>query len=368
MKKVLILVNHDVAIYNTRRELVEQLLADGYEVMISSPYGERIDDLIAMGCKYLEISMKRHGTNIFEEMALLRRYFKLIDELKPDVVLTYNTKPNIYGGLACRIKKVPYIANITGLGTAVAGEGIIKDIMVRLYRSAFKTVSCVFFQNDDNLRFLLDKIIAVKKYRLLPGSGVNLDYFHPLDYPGDDTVEFLFISRIMKEKGIDLYLEAARYIREKYPNTVFHICGFCEEAYEDKLHDMQERGIIVYHGMVRDVRSVLSRVHCIVHPSFYPEGLSNALLEGAASARPIITTDRAGCREVVDDGVNGYLFKKRSADELIDRIERFISLPYEEKKNMGIEGRKKVQAGFDRRIVVEKYREELLRICWGESI
>jgi len=131
---------------------------------------------------------------------------------------------------------------------------------------------------------------------------------------------------------------------------------------------MQERGIIVYHGMVRDVRSVLSRVHCIVHPSFYPEGLSNALLEGAASARPIITTDRAGCREVVDDGVNGYLFKKRSADELIDRIERFISLPYEEKKNMGIEGRKKVQAGFDRRIVVEKYREELLRICWGESI
>ena len=363
MKKILIMVNHDVAIYNSRKELVEQLLDEGFEVIISSPYGERIDDLIAIGCGYSEISMNRHGTNIIEEMVLLFQYFKLISNIKPNAVLTFTIKPNIYGGIVCRFKKIPYIANITGLGTAVDNNGLMQKLTVKLYKIAFKRINCVFFQNNENLMFFNNKKIAIHKGKLIPGSGVNLEYFHLQEYPKDDSVEFVFISRIMREKGIDLYLEAARYIREMYPNTVFHICGFCEEAYEEKLYEMQHKGIIIYHGMIRDVRKILSNIHCLIHPTFYPEGLSNVLLEGAASARPIITTNRAGCREVVVNGVNGYLIEEKSTSELIEKIELFLKLSYEEKKRMGIEGRKKVQAEYDRKIVVNKYWEELLRIC-----
>jgi len=307
MKRVLILVNHDVVIYNFRRELVERLLADGYEVYISSPYGERIDELIGMGCKYIEASIACHRTNIIEELKLLSCYKKIIKDVNPDIVLSYTIKPNIYGGMACKSLKVPYISNITGLGTAVEKDGLMQKISIVFYKIAFKKISCVFFKNTENRQFFIDKKIAVDKHRLIPGSGVNLEHFKVLEYPSEETTEFVFISRIMKEKGIDQYLEAAEHIRSKYPDTRFHICGFCEEAYEDKLKMLQDKGIVIYHGMLRDVREILKETHCTIHPTYYPEGMSNVLLESTACGRPIITTDRSGCREVVDDGVNGYV-------------------------------------------------------------
>jgi len=180
-----------------------------------------------------------------------------------------------------------------------------------------------------------------------------------MEYPGGNKTEFAFISRIMKEKGADQYLEAAERIKEKYPDTVFHVCGFCEEAYEERLSKLQKEGIIVYHGMVRDVRTIIKNMHCIIHPTYYPEGLSNVLLEASASGRPIITTNRSGCREVIDDGVNGFVAEQKNADDLVEKIESFLALNYEEKKQMGIEGRKKVEKEFDRQIVVDKYMKEL---------
>ena len=356
------LVNHDVVIYNFRKELVERLLEDGYEVIISSPYGERIDDLVQMGCKYIEATLSRHGTNILEELKLLTHYRKIIKEVKPDVVLSYTIKPNIYGGMACRALKVPYIANITGLGTAVENAGIMQKISISLYKLAFKKINCAFFQNTENMQFFIDNNIAIGKHRLVPGSGVNLEQFQPLSYPNDNTIEFVFISRIMKEKGIDQYLEAAEVIRVKYPNTRFHVCGFCEQAYEDKLNNFQERGIIIYHGMVRDIRVILENTHCTIHPTYYPEGLSNILLESSACARPIITTDRSGCREVVDDEVNGYIIEQKNTQSLIEKIEKFILLDKATKKHMGLSGRKKVENEFDRQIVVEAYLEEILKV------
>lgn len=367
MKKVLILVNHDMVIYNFRKELVERLLKEKYEVYISSPYGERIDDLVAMGCKYIEAKIARHGTNFIEELKLLCYYKKIIKANKPDVILCYTIKPNIYGGIACRILKVPYIANITGLGTAVENKGLMQYITTALYRIAFKKINCIFFQNTENRQFFIDKNISVDKHRLVPGSGVNLEHFSVLDYPSDETIEFAFISRIMKEKGIDQYIEAAEYIRNKYPNTRFHICGFCEELYEDELKGLQEKGIIIYHGMQRDVRIILAKTHCTIHPSYYPEGISNVLLESAACGRPIITTNRSGCREVVDDGVNGFIVEKKNSKDLIEKIEKFLKLTYEEKKQMGLAGRKKVEREFDRLIVVEAYIEEIEKI-YGVSL
>ncbi|PAV31094.1 glycosyltransferase family 1 protein [Virgibacillus profundi] len=354
-KKVLILVNHDVVIYNFRLELVEKLLEDGYEVFISSPYGERIDDLVNIGCKYIEATINRHGLNVYQEWKLLKYYKKIMKQIKPDVVLTYTIKPNIYGGLAAKSLRIPYIANITGLGTAVENEGIMQKVSVALYKAAFQKVSKVFFQNEENRQFFVNNKIAIGKHEVIPGSGVNLKHFNLLEYPSSSIVEFVFISRIMKEKGIEQYIEAAKYIRANYPFTKFHILGFCEGDYEEELNSLEKEDILQYHGMQRDIRKFLSTSHCTIHPTYYPEGMSNVLLESAASGRPIITTNRSGCREIVDEGINGYLVEQKNSENLIRKIEEFISLSHEQKSEMGLAGRKKVEREFDRQIVVNAY-------------
>src|SRR5699024_3411538 len=266
-KKVLILVNHDVVIYNFRLELVERLLEEKYDVYISSPYGERIDDLSSLGCKYIETDVNRHGLNIYQEWKMLRTYKKMIKDVNPHIVLTYNIKPNIYGAIAAKSFGVPVLANITGLGTAVENNGMMQKVSVALYKYAFRNISKVFFQNKEYQQFFIDHKIALGKHELLPGSGVNLERFPLLKYPNNSTIEFVFISRIMKEKGINQYIEAARYIRRKYTNTRFHVLGFCEEDYEEGLNKLHEQGVIIYHGMQRDVKKFLENAHCTIHPT-----------------------------------------------------------------------------------------------------
>lgn len=366
-KKVLILVNHDVVIYNFRKELIERLLSEGMKVIISSPYGERIDDLVAMGCEYIEITMERHGINPLKELKLLADYKSLMRQVNPDIVLTYTIKPNIYGGLAAKNFGIPYIANITGLGTAVEKDGILQKVTVALYKTAFSKIQKVFFQNTENMEFFKDNNIVVDRHELVPGSGVNLDHFQVLDYPSEETIEFVFISRIMKEKGIDQFIKAAEFITKKYENTKFHVCGFCEESYEDHLIELETRGVLTYHGMVRDVRSILSMTHCTIHPTYYPEGISNVLLESSASGRPLITTDRSGCREVVDNEITGYIVKQKDSNDLIEKVERFIALTQDEKRKMGINGRMKMEQQFDRGIVVNAYIEEIEN-SWSENV
>lgn len=359
MKTVLFLVNHDVVIYNFRRELVERLLEERYEVIISSPYGERIELLKNMGCKYREIKFDRHGINPIAEFKLIKYYKELIKEIKPDMVFSYTIKPNIYGAVACAKYNVPCVANITGLGSAVENSGILQKITIMMYRKAFKKVQTIFVQNEENKQFFINNKISAHKLRLLPGSGVNLKYFDVLDYPKDDTIEFVFISRIMKEKGIDQYLQMATYISNKYKNTRFYICGFCEEEYEEILNEYEKRGIIKYHGLIMDIREVLANTHCTIHPTYYPEGMSNVLLESCACGRPIITTDRSGCKEIVEDGINGYMVKQRDTQDLINAVEKFLSLTNDERKKMGQMGREKVVNEFDRNIIIEEYMKEL---------
>lgn len=361
MKRVLFLVNHDVVIYNFRLEIVERLLKEGHEVIISSPYGERIELLKELGCQYIEVQLERHGTNPVRELQLLWYYKKLIARVKPDMIFSYTIKPNLYGAIAAGMNHVPIVANITGLGTAVEGKGLLQKGMVWFYKMAFGKVQTVFVQNTENRQYFIDNHITVDKLKLLPGSGVNLERFCVLDYPTDEKVEFVFISRIMKEKGIDQYLDAAKYIRQKYPQTMFHICGFCEEEYEETLKALEDKGIIKYHGLIMDVKEVLKFTHCTIHPTYYPEGLSNVLLESSACGRPIITTDRSGCREVIDDGVNGYMIPQKDSEALIAAIEKFLALSNEERKAMGLAGRKKVEKEFDRQIVVDAYMKELER-------
>jgi galacturonosyltransferase len=235
--------------------------------------------------------------------------------------------------------------------------------MIALYRKAAARTSCLFFQNEENEEFFEKHHMYHGKKRLVPGSGVNLDRWYLMDYPSDaQGVEFLFIGRVIKEKGIEEYLELAKRIRREYPNTVFHVLGPCDDDYEELLAEYQKRGIVQYHGMVPDTREYLKHAHCTILPSYYPEGISNALLESAACGRPLITTNRSGCREAVEDGKTGFLFEPRNREQLFDCVRRFLKLDNGTRKQMGIAGRRKMEREFNRKIVIDAYMDEIERV------
>lgn len=360
--KILVLANFGMGLYNFRKELLEELISQNHDVYISLPNDEYVPMLKKIGCKFIDTPINRRGTNPLTDLKLLFNYVKLLNNIKPDIVLTYTIKPNIYGGLACRLSNISYISNITGLGTAVVNGGLLQRITLFLYKLSLKKAKCVFFQNKENEELFIKRKIVSGNHQLIPGSGVNLEQYSLMEYPKDIVINFLFISRVMKEKGIDQYLDAATHIKEKYHNTTFHIVGFCEEEYEEKLKDMQGKGIIKFHGKQSDVREFHKISHCTIHPTYYPEGMSNVLLESAACGRPIITTDRSGCREIVEDRMNGYIVKQENSQDLIVKIEEFLCLTYEEKRVMGKLGRNKVEKEFDRQYVVGAYIEEINHI------
>ena len=360
MKKILIICNSCIGLYKFRKELLDKLLLEGNEVYINTPYDniEILNSLYKMDIKIFESHINRRGINPFEDMKLLLEYFSIIRRIKPNYVLTYTIKPNLYGGLMCKILKVPYLINVTGLGTSIENEGLLKKILIFFYKNIMKRAKVVFFQNESNKEFFT-KLNFSFNYKIIPGSGVNLDYYRYQKYPENEIIKFVFVARIMKEKGIEQYFEAAKYIKEKYPNTQFHICGFCEQEYEDKIKELSDKGIVIYHGLVVDMREIYQNIHCVIHPTFYPEGLSNVLLEASALGRPIITTNRPGCREVVIEGKNGFLILEKSDEDLIKKIEKFLKLSWNKKKELGLYGRKHVEENFNRDTVIKYYLEEL---------
>lgn len=360
MKRILVLVNRDFVLYNFRLELVERLLQEKYEVYICLPYGEKVDKLMKMGCRFLPITIDKRGKNPLKDVKLIRSYQKIFKQIKPDMILMYTTKVNIYAGIIAGRMKIPYLMNISGLGTAVEYESPIQKFMITLYRMAARHADCLFFQNTENLAFFQKHKMYDGDCRLIPGSGVNVERWRLMEYPDDtDSVEFLFIARVIKEKGIEEYLGAAKQIKAEYPDAVFHVLGPCDGEYEDILREYEENGIIQYHGMVQDTREYLKRAHCTIHPSYYPEGISNVLLESAACGRPVITTNRSGCRETVEDGVTGFLFEQKNREQLIERIRMFMKMSNEERRKMGLAGRKKMEREFDRGIVIEAYMKQI---------
>lgn len=356
--KVLIVANADIGLYKFRKELLEELVKEN-DVYIVLPRGEFYEELVAIGCHYIVTELDRHGTNPIKEFKVVSLYKKIIKEINPNIVFTYTIKPNVYAGMACASLGVPYVASVTGLGTAVEKPGPMQFLTVNLYKYGLRKAQKVFFQNTENRDFMVSKGAIEGPYDMLPGSGVNLNNYTVSEYPNGDTVDFVFVSRIMKEKGIEQYLEAAKEIRKRHPETRFHICGFCEQTYEEELKKLHTDGTIVYHGLVKDMAAIYRQMSCTIHPTYYPEGLSNVLLESAASGRPIITTNRSGCREVVDNGVNGYVVEEKNSEDLIDKVELFLSKSVEERKQMGLSGRKKVEKEFNRQIVIGKYLAEM---------
>lgn len=356
--KILLLANNCTGLLSFRREVVEELVKQGYEVVVHLPDDERIKELESLGCRVVRsCNLVRKGKNPLKDLHLLKEYKSLIRSENPSAVLTYTIKPNIYGGLASKSLDIPYIVNITGLGSAVENPGILQKITVALYRSAMRKANTIFFQNDANREFFAKRNINNAVHRLIPGSGVNLSHHALRPYPEDDVpVRFLFISRLMKEKGIEEYFACAEHFKGR---GEFHILGACEEDYAQKLKQLEADGIVKYYGKQNDVRPFIAEAHCLIHPTYYPEGMSNVVLESAAAGRPVITTDRPGCREAVVDGTTGFLVQERNREELFEAVERFLSLPYEQKRNMGLKGRQKMEHEFDRRIVVEAYLDAI---------
>lgn len=360
-KRLLILSNSYIGLYSFRKEVFQAFLDAGYRVFISCPIDEpeKAKWFDNIGCKIIDTPFNRKGTNPLKDLKLVFCYWRIIKAVKPLVVLSYTIKPNLYGGMACQLTGAPQIANITGLGSAVENPGWLQKLTIILYKLGLRKAKKVFFQNRTNMEFCESHKMVKGNLALIPGSGVNLGYHSFQDYPADGTIRFVFISRLLKEKGIEEYFGAAVNIKSKFPDTEFHIVGPCEDAYEDPLKQLQDSNTIIYHGLQADVRPFIGAAHCTVHPSFYPEGMSNVLLESCATGRPIITTDRPGCREIVDDGINGFVVKQQDTDDLTAKIEKFIALPHEKKKEMGLAARRKVESEFDRNIVIKVYLDAI---------
>lgn len=361
MAKVLFLVNQDGTLFNFRRELVFELLDKGYEVYINSPYGPKLDPFLEKGAKFIDLKIDRRGVNIFKEAKVVLDYFRIIRKVKPDVVLTYTSKCSVYGGLVCSFLRVPYIINNCGLFDPNRFGKWMEIFLNICYKLTYSKAACLMYQNKTEQDYLNSKVSGKPHYRLLPGSGVNLDRFQPVEYPADGVIKFVIICRIQKEKGIEEYLSAAKTIKTKYPNTEFHIIGGYDEYYQKAVEDAQQNGYVIYHGAVPDVRPYVQEMHCVVNPSYH-EGMSNVILEGNALCRPAIASDCMGCNDIITHGYNGLLARVADAEDLTNQIEHFVLLSYEEKKKMGENARRNVEGNFDRTIVTNAYLEEIERI------
>lgn len=365
MPKILILVNDNSTIYNFRRELLARLVNDHYKVFISVPSHPRNNEFVKMGCEVVETGINRFGTNPIQELGVVWKYIRLIWKVKPDVVLTYTGKPNIYGSLACQVCKVPYINNVTGLGSIFQSENLIKKIMLLLQKRAYRKSACVFFQNLGNKKYFEDQKIVGTNTALLPGSGVNLDLHKLEPWPESEIVRFIVVSRLRKDKGFDELFEAIPDVCKHYPNVEFHIAGwFEEEEYREPLEFMQKNFPVFYHGdqPQEKVHELIASCHCMIHPSWH-EGMANVLLEAAATGRPCLTSNIHGCKEAIDEEITGFLFEVKNRQSLTAVMLKFLALPQEKKKEMGRAGRKKIEREFDRNFVINTYVEQIERIC-----
>lgn len=359
-KRILILSNHFITLYNFRKELIQRLNGEGHEVFISMPKSDENKFFIGMGCKIIDTSVDRRGINPIRDFILILKYIRIMIAVKPDIVFSYTIKPNIYGSIASNITGYKQVNNITGTGGIFINKSIVGELVKILYKISIKNSYKVFFQNKGDKEFFIKNKLIKRNYETIPGSGVNLTEFQVSELPFEENINFIFIGRVMKLKGIDQYIEMAKVIKKEYPNTNFYIAGFIEEnEYKTIINDYDSKGIINYIGFQKDIKSWIEKCHCTILPSHGGEGISNALLESAAMGRICIVSNISGSSDVVEDEVTGYLFEPGNSNALINKVKKFIELSNEEKKQMGLIGRAKVEREFDREMVIAKYTCEL---------
>ena len=369
---IALLTNNDDDIYCFRKELIEAIIDSGYEMLISCPDGEKFELMKHISYRYDDPVIDRRGTNIVADAKLFIHYFKLFIKNKPSVVLTYTAKPNVYAGLAAWLLGIPVISNVTGFGSVLNEGGFKQKLIMTLFKFAFRRSACVMFQNSTNMKLAEESGMVKGDHKLIPGSGVNTERYPLQPYPdgGDgksgEKVVFNYIGRILHDKGVDDYIEAAKRIKTEYPETEFNMLGFIEPTemhYKDILAELEEKDIVKYRGSQKDIKPFVSASHATIHPSTYGEGMSNVLLESASSGRPIISTDNPGCQETFIDSETGLLYHGGDVDALCNQIIKFLALPNEERKSMGKKGREYIKANFSRDIVIKAYLEKINSLC-----
>lgn len=368
---ILMTVNAAWNIWNFRRPLVEALTGDGHRITVLAPPDDAVPELGRLGCRVRPLEMSVKGLNPLEDLKLQRRFGRIFREEQPDAVLSYTIKNNIFGARAAKPANVPFLPNVTGLGTAFLSGKLLQTVTEQLYRWSFATLPVVFFQNKDDRDLFLDRhLVRADQARLLPGSGIDLQRFAPAPVPAhDEPPVFLMIARLLRDKGVMEFVEAARRVKARHRQVRFQLLGAVgsenRTAVDRPTVDAWvAEGVVEYLGTTTDVRPSIAAASCVVLPS-YREGAPRTLIEAAAMARPLIGTDVPGCRAVVDRDVSGFLCDVRSAKSLAATMERFLALAPEAQKAMGAAGRAKMEREFDQALVVDAYRAALDIIATG---
>jgi glycosyltransferase involved in cell wall biosynthesis len=368
-KTLLITINTSWNVYNFRLNLLKALQKQGYKIVVVAPKDEYSQKLIDMGFEYHDIDINNKGTNPIEDTKLIYDYYQLLKQIRPDVVLGYTIKPNIYASIACRLLHIPIINNISGLGTVFLDDSLSSKVARWMYKIALSKSKKVFFQNSaDRELFIANKLVKENIADLVPGSGIDTNRFAPQDIEINSTkTRFLMIARLVRDKGIMEYIEAAHILKQKYDNVEFALLGSFyfdnpTALTKEELQVWQDKGVVNYLGVSDDVASIIAQYDCIVLPS-YREGLSRVLLEAASMAKPIVTTNVPGCKDVVKDGYNGFLAKLKDAKDLALQMQKIIDLDSESKIQMGKNSREKIINEFSEDKVIDKYVDAISNIC-----
>lgn len=362
MFRIAISANTSWYLYNFRKNTILSLIENGYEVIAIAPKDEYSNKLIALGCTFVDINIDKGGTNPFKDLSTFYSFCKIYKKNKPVMVLNFTPKNNIYSTLAASLYQIPSINNIAGLGILFINESVSSKIARLLYKVSQSKASKIFFQNENDKELFLSKNLAPQHLTdRLPGSGVDLNRFELKEANDDGRVKFLLIARMLFDKGVGHYVDAARLLKEKYGDKVeFRLLGFLDvdnpsAVSKNQMNLWVNEGVVNYLGTSDSVEHEIAEVDCMVLPSFYREGVPKSLLEAGAMGKPIVTTDNVGCRETVDDGINGFLCELRSTESLALQLDKMISLTHRERLKMGRASRDKIEKEFDEKIVINKY-------------
>jgi glycosyltransferase involved in cell wall biosynthesis len=361
-KKIVISVNTAWNIHNFRSGLVKALARQGYDVMVMAPEDGYSRRLAPLGCRFKMLTMDNNGTSPSRDLALLTKYWRVLQSVRPLAYLGYTIKPNVYGSIAAHGLDIPVINNIAGLGATFIKNSMLTCVVKRLYRLSLRKSNRVFFQNsDDRNLFVQAGLTKASVTDVLPGSGIDLQHFLPSPPPSRENrnFRFLLVSRMLRDKGIEEFAAAAEIVRRHLPAVQFQLLGPVDAKNPNSIPmerfvEWERTGLVQYLSETDDVRPYLAEADCIVLPS-YREGVPHSLLEAAAVGRPIIATNVAGCKDVVDHNSNGLLCKVKDPADLAEKMIHMVRLPYEQRLEMGAKGRKKVTSQFDENIVIAKY-------------
>lgn len=348
-------------LFNFRSNLIKALSEKGLRVWCLAPRDDYSDRLRSLGCEFTHIPIDGSGKNPVTDLRTCLAYWLAYRRIRPRVALHYTPKPNIYGGLAARATGTAFINNIAGLGEAFSDRGLTNRIVRMLYRLSQRHAARLFFQNSqDHAQLQAMDATVTARAAILPGSGVDTERFAPAPFPQEGSIRFVLIARLLWEKGVREYVEAARLLKQRHANVDCVVVGFSEPdnprfVPAETMQAWNAEGLIHWVGRIDDVRPIIANAHCVVLPSYYGEGVPRSLLEGASMGRPIITTDSVGCREVVEDGKNGYKVPPRDVTALSQAMERIVAASAEEREQMGKRSRAKVIESFNEQIVIDKY-------------